>query len=95
MRTILAEGYLSRLVEILKHEHMRHACIELISALCEYCKIPYSQSQFNLTCPPADMEEIIRDSEVVIVLIAWLKTPDNRMKSSAVETLSKIGLYDT
>jgi hypothetical protein len=88
------EDYLSRLVEILKHEHMRHRCIYLVSALCEYREIFYSQSQFILTCPLADTEEIIRDSDVVIVLIPWLKSPDDQMRSSAVEALSKMGLYD-
>jgi len=88
------EDYLSKLVEILKHEHMRHGCVDLISALCEYRKTLYSQSQFNLTCPPADTEDIIRDSEIVIVLIPWLKSPDDRMRSSAIETLLKLGLYD-
>ena len=49
---------------------------------------------FVLTCPLADMEEIIRDSEIVLVLIPWLKSRDDPMKPSAVETLSKLGLYD-
>jgi hypothetical protein len=94
MKTILMKGYLSRLVRLLNHKHMRHGCIELISALCEYCKTLYSHSQYYLTCPLADAEEVIRDSDVVIVLIPWLKSPDDPMRSSAVEVLSKMGLYD-
>jgi hypothetical protein len=88
------KGHLSRLVEILNHNHMRHGCIELISALCEYCKSLYFHFQYYLTCPLADAEEVIRDSDVVIVLIPWLKSPDNHMRFSAVGVLSKMGLYD-
>jgi hypothetical protein len=40
------------------------------------------------------MEEIIRGSEVILVLLQWLKYEDEQKKSSATQLLSKIGLYD-